>query len=99
MGSFPKTDLGVKLVAGNYINPHDVLSKMDDFLATARADQARPIQQSPDKASQNEHLEAKTDVQKPPRLCRDMARRRPDARQTKQAKSQTEANREQTGRA
>ena len=59
---------------------------MDDFLATARAEQARHRKQSPHKASQNEHFEAKPDVQKPPCLCRKTATRRADARHTKQAK-------------
>ena len=66
-GSCPKQTWELNF-SGNYITPHAVLSNMDDFMATARADQARPIQQSPDKASHNEHLEAKPNVQKPPRL-------------------------------
>ena len=87
-------------MSGKVDTPHAVLSKMVDFLATARAQQARPRRHRPDKAGQKQARQSRPDVQKPPRLCRQTAKNRPDrAGQTKQAKSRPEASQEQTGRA
>ena len=83
-------------MSDNCLSPRAVLSKMDDFLATARAKQARPRQQRPDKAGQKQARQSKPDVHKTPRLYRKIAKRRPGARQTKQAKSKQEPRQEQT---
>ena len=86
-GSCAKTGLGAELLSGKVLTPRAVLSKMNDFLAAARAQQARPRQHRPDKASQKQARQSRPDVHKPPHLCSKTAKRRQDARQTKQARS------------
>ena len=86
-GSCAKTGLGAELLSGKVLTPRAVLSKMNDFLAAARAQQARPRQHRPDKASQKQARQSRPDMHKPPRLCGKAAQMRQGACQIKQAGS------------
>ena len=67
-GSCAKTGLGAELLSGKVDTPRAVLSNMNDVLATAPAQQARPRQHRLDKVGQKQARQSRPDVQKPPRV-------------------------------
>ena len=95
-GSCPNTGMGAERLSGKVDTPHTVLSKLSDFVATPRAQQARARQHRPDKAGQQQARQSRPDVQKPPHLRRKSgqkeARRKADKAGQEQARSKPRAN-------